>query len=301
MTDQQLLFGEDFENFDVREVEDKIWALESKGDLDGAENIAVEAVQKTRMAQNGERDDVTNLLLSLELRANFYTRSGTFSAAKDDFLEAISLIAGKLGNEGVLSRLYGELGYLMESHEKFEEAIDAYERALEQLGRQREPIAVDMVRLSNNLAFLHSANDDFDQAETLLLKALKLAHAKLGLADDDTTGVCNNVGTLYQKAGHFDQAREMHLMALEGRQKKKGKNNPDVAQSHGNLAAVYAQEGDVEESREHFESSIEIFQALGDEYAEDLDAVAGNYLQLLNSLGDQEGAAEIEKLLLPEV
>ena len=108
------------------------------------------------------------------------------------------------------------------------------------------------------------------------------------------------MGTLYQKAGHFDQAREMHIMALEGREKKNGKNHPDVAQSHGNLAAVYAQEGDLEDAKEHFESSVEIYQKLGDEYAEDLDAVAGNYLQVLAALGDQERVAEIEKLLLPE-
>ena len=300
MTDQQLLFGEDFEDFDLSKVEERIWALESKGDLAGAERIAVDAVTKTRAAQNGARLEVDPLLTSLETRANFYARTGNFVAAKADYLEAVSLVAGKSGNEGVLSRLYGELGYLMESAEKIEEATDAYERALEQLGRLREPVVVDVVRLSNNLAFLHSANDDFDQAETLLLKALKLAHAKLGLADDDTTGVCNNVGTLYQKAGHFDQAREMHIMALEGREKKNGKNNPDVAQSHGNLAAVYAQEGDLEDAKEHFESSVEIYQKLGDEYAEDLDAVAGNYLQVLAALGDQERVAEIEKLLLPE-
>ena len=116
MTDQQLLFGEDFEDFDLSKVEERIWALESKGDLAGAERIAVDAVTKTRAAQNGARLEVDPLLTSLETRANFYARTGNFVAAKADYLEAVSLVAGKSGNEGVLSRLYGELGYLSLIH-----------------------------------------------------------------------------------------------------------------------------------------------------------------------------------------
>lgn len=298
MTDQPLLFGSEEDSFDWVGIEDAIEAFESKGDIKGAEDAASDAVAKARSAQNGGRQQIASMLGTLEARANFFARTGQVAAAQDDYLEAISLVAGKAGNEDSVARLYGGLGYLLEAQGKDEQAMDAYERSLEQLSRMREPDVVAVVRLSNNLAFLHSAQDDFDQAETLFLKALKLSHSKLGPANEDTTGVCNNVGALYQKAGHLVQAREMHVMALEGREKSNGKSHPDTAQSHGNLGAVYAQEGKVADAKKHFEASLETFQKLGEEWAEDLDAVASNYLQLLKNLGEREAIARVEKLLL---
>lgn len=297
MTDQPLLFSSEDDTFDWIGVEDTIQSFEEKGDLESAENAASEAVAKARSAQNGGSKQIAPMLGTLEARANFFARTGQESAAQDDFLEAISLVAGKAGNEDSVARLYGGLGYLLESQGKAEQAMDAYERSLEQLGRTREPDVLSLIRLSNNLAFLHSAQDDFDQAETLFLKALKLSHSKLGPSNEDTTGVCNNVGALYQKAGHLVQAREMHVMALEGREKSNGKDHPDTAQSHGNLAAVYAQEGKSKEAKVHFEASLKIFEKLGKDWAEDLDAVASNYLQLLKNLGEKDSILRVEKLL----
>ncbi|MDQ8191208.1 tetratricopeptide repeat protein [Roseibacillus persicicus] len=296
MIEQQLPFIEVGGNFDWTETDDRIRAAEAEEDLSGAQEIADTAVQDARSNQNGSHKDAERLLFCLEARADWSSRQGNYLDAKDDYLEAISLVAGKSGQEGAVGRLYGSLGYLFESTEKFDEAIDAYERALEQLGRLRHPAVIDEVRLSNNLAFLYAAKDDFDQAETLFLKALKLAHGELGASDPDTTGVCNNVGALYQKAGHLEQAREMHVMALEGR-KENGGNKADIAQSHGNLAIVFAEEGNEKESRSHFESALANFQSVGSEWSEDFEAVCENYLQLLKNVGDREGEERVKALL----
>lgn len=296
MIEQQLPFIEVGGDTAWKETEEKILAAESKGDVARAKKIAESAVQEARSNQNGSTQDTERLLFCLEARADLFNRVGEHTAAKDDYLEAISLVAGQSGQEGAVGRLYGSLGYLFESSGKANDAVDAYERALEQLGRLRHPAVVDEVRLSNNLAFLYADKDDFDQAETLFLKALKLAHSELGASDPDTTGVCNNVGALYQKAGHLEQAREMHIMALEGR-KEDGSSKADIAQSHGNLAIVHAEEGNEKDSRSHFESALASFQSAGQGWAEDFGAVCENYLQLLRNVGDKEGENRVKALL----
>ena len=160
---------------------------------------AAAAVQEAREAGNGNSNNAGQLLHCLEVRANLFNRQGDYGAAKDDYLEAISLVAGESGEEDTVGRLYGNLGYLFECTEEDDLAVDAYERALEQLGRLREPPVVEEVRLMNNVAFIYSARNDFEEAETLFLKALKLAHDKLGPSAPDSTGVFNNIGALYQK------------------------------------------------------------------------------------------------------
>lgn len=296
MIEQQLPFVEVGDSSDWRQTDENISKAEEKGEIMEAKKIATGAVQAAREAENGNSDASARLLYCLEARANLYNRQGDYGASKEDYLEAISLVAGKSGQEATVGRLYGNLGYLFEFMDDEPQAVDAYERALEQLGRLRQPAVIDEVRLSNNLAFLYSARDDFDQAETLFLKALKLAHSKLGASDPDSTGVLNNIGALYQKAGHLEQAREMHGMALEGRLKDK-RSDADIGQSHGNLAIVFAEEGNEEKSRSHFEDAITSLQKAGADSADDLEAICANYLQLLRNVGDQKGEERIAKLL----
>lgn len=296
MIDQQLPFVDKDDSSDWESIDDKVSESEEKGEVMEAKRLAAGAVGEAREAENGNASKAGQLLHCLEVRANLFNRQGDYGAAKDDYMEAISLVAGKSGQEGTVGRLYGNLGYLFESTGEEDNAVDAYERALEQLGRLREPSVVEEVRLSNNLAFIYSARDEFDQAETLFLKALKLAHDKLGPSDEDSTGVFNNIGALYQKAGHLEQAREMHTMALEGR-RENGSSSSDIGQSHGNLAIVFAEEGNEEKARAHFESALSSFQSAGSDFSDDFDAVCGNYLQLLGNVGDVESKKRVQSLL----
>lgn len=296
MIEQQLPFVEPGDNSGWQMTDDKVFAAEDKGEVMEAKRIAATAVQDARDAENGNADEAGRLLYCLETRANLFNRHGDFGAAKDDYLEAISLVAGESGKEATMGRLFGSLGYLFESMGDEDQAVEAYEKALEQLGRLREPAVLDEVRLTNNLAFIYSARDDFDQAETLFLKALKMAHEKLGPSSPDSTGVFNNIGALYQKAGHLDQAREMHTMALDGRQED-GSSLSDIAQSHGNLAIVFAEDGDEAKSREHFESALKTFKKAGAEWLEDFESVCANYLQLLRNVGDKDGESRVQEML----
>ncbi|MEM9080293.1 MAG: tetratricopeptide repeat protein [Verrucomicrobiota bacterium] len=279
---------------DLEELEERVLEKEEEGQHMAAEILATAAIKEARAVQNGSAEVPVPLLHSLEVRGGLRMRAGEIEPAREDFLEALSLLDGREKQDGMLGRLHVCLGCLNEEEEKDGEAIEAYEKALGHFEKDEETEVEDVVRLSNNLAFLYAGRDEFDQAETLFLKALKLAHEELGASSEETTGVCNNVGALYQKSGHLSEAQEMHLLALEGRKECFGANHPDTAQSHGNLAVVLAELGEDEDAREHFEAALGIYQSLGEDEGEDYQSVASNYAQYLRLQGEGEAASTIE-------
>jgi Tfp pilus assembly protein PilF len=76
------------------------------------------------------------------------------------------------------------------------------------------------------------------------------------------------------------------MIALETRRKIFGETHPDTAQSHNNLALALLNTGDKAWARRHFEKALGAFEALGPEYASDIEAVADNYCDFLRSEGE---------------
>ena len=149
---------------------------------------------------------------------------------------------------------------------------------------------MDVAALANNLGFLAKAAKDLDAAESYFLKALEILHEHLGQDHEETAAVSNNLGALYLAAKYHEQAREMHMMALEARRKLFGEEHPDTAQSHNNLALALLETGDRSWARRHFEKSLSGFEALGANYADDLEAVASNYCGFLREEGENAQA-----------
>jgi hypothetical protein len=78
----------------------------------------------------------------------------------------------------------------------------------------------------------------------------------------------------------------MHMIALETRRNLLGEEHPDTAQSHNNLALALLHTGDRSWARRHFEKALTGYEALGLEYADDLEAVASNYCDFLRDEGE---------------
>jgi hypothetical protein len=85
----------------------------------------------------------------------------------------------------------------------------------------------------------------------------------------------------------------MHMIALETRRKLLGEEHPDTAQSHNNLALALLNTGDRSWARRHFEKALTGYEALGSEYAADLEAVASNYCEFLREEGEVQLAEVI--------
>jgi hypothetical protein len=84
-------------------------------------------------------------------------------------------------------------------------------------------------------------------------------------------------------------------MALEAREAQYGESHPDTGQSHANLAVALAASGHKKEAKEHFEEAILILEKRVDDVPVDYETVALNYVQFLQSTGDEKGALQVAK------
>ena len=212
--------------------------------------------------------------------------TANFEAARDDYRQAIDQLDDRPDRLDQIGRLHAALGAVHDALGNPARAADHWRESMNCFERHDPPLLLDVAALANNLGFLAKAAKDLDAAESYFLKALEILHEQLGQDHEETAAVSNNLGALYLAAKYHEQAREMHMMALEARRKLFGEEHPDTAQSHNNLALALLETGDRSWARRHFEKSLAGFEALGADYANDLEAVASNYCEFLREEGE---------------
>lgn len=276
---------------------DRAADLMGKGEIDEAIHAVDAAVEKAQSRLSPDEGSVVAFVSSLEVRGDIFRQIGHLEKALDDYRQAIMVLKEREGHDAQLGRLYAGKGAVHDMMDRTKDAEDAWNRAVEHFEAMDPPGLLDVAAMCNNLAFLRRAAGDYDKAETYFLKALEISHRELGSQHEETALLCNNLGACYQAAGFYDQAREMHVMALETRKAEGGDEHPDTAQSHNNLALAMAMTGETETAEEHFELAIAGFKAAGEEYAEEVEAVTGNFAEFLRQSGNGSKAAEVQAQL----
>lgn len=267
---------------------DRVSLLRASGNLAEAYHAAHAAVNTAQQSLNTDLESVDAYVGSLEQRADILLAMGKAEEARDDYQEAIDLWEHRPDQLDGLGRLHAAIGATWDQDGDGQMAADHWVKAIEYFEQNDPPLLIDVAAMANNLGFLHRHAGNLEQAETHFLRALEIAHSQLGQAHEKTATISSNLGALYQASGHYEQAREMHMMALDSRRALFGEDHPDTAQSHNNLALAMLQTGDRSWARRHFEKALSAFEALGREYAEDLDAVADNYCDFLRSEGEAQ-------------
>jgi tetratricopeptide (TPR) repeat protein len=265
---------------------DRIDSLRAGGNLEEALHASSAAIEKTQHALGTDLDSIDAFASALEIRAEILRELGRFETARDDYRQAIDQLDNRPDRLDQIGRLYAGLGATLDSLDQPERAATYWETAITYFEKHEPPLLLDVAGLENNLGFMKKAAGDTDGAESHFLKALEILHSQLGQNHEETASVSNNLGALYQASGFFEQAREMHMMALETRRALLGEEDPDTAQSHNNLALALLATGDRAWARRHFEKALAGYEALGLDYADDLDAVADNYTEFLRSEGE---------------
>jgi tetratricopeptide (TPR) repeat protein len=273
---------------------ERVNTLRAAGDLEEALHAANAAVERTQQTLNSEYDTIDAFVSSLEIRAEILRELGHLEPARDDYRQAIDQLDGRPDRLDQLGRLYAALGAVYDGLGSQERAAQMWEKAIQCFENHQPPLELDVAAMANNLGFLKKSAGDLGAAEAYFLRALEILHAHLGNKHEETAAVSNNLGALYHAAGFTEQAREMHMMALEARRELFGETHPDTAQSHNNLALALLQTGDRSWAKRHFEKALAAFEALGIQYAEDLEAVAANYCAFLRSEGEMYLADVIE-------
>ncbi len=274
-------------------LQDRVVTLRESGDLNEALHAATAAVEKAQQSLGPNLDSIDAFASTLETRGDIYRELGYFDEAREDYKQAIDQLEERPDQFAMIGRLHAGLGAAYDGLGRVDKAADHWQMAIEYFEKHEPPLMMDIAAMANNLGFLFKTHGDLDAAETFFLRALEITHSQLGQEHEQTATVSSNLGALYQAAGFHEQSREMHMIALETRRNLLGEEHPDTAQSHNNLALALLNTGDRSWARRHFEKALAGFEALGPEYADDLEAVAGNYCEFLREEGETQLAEVI--------
>ncbi len=267
--------------------------LRDAGDLQEALHAASATVEKTQQTLGSDIDSIDAFATALEIRGDILRELNKPEAAREDYRQAIDQLDSRPDRLDQIGRLHAGLGAAHDALGETARTEAHWREAISYFERHEPPLLLDVAALSNNLGFLAKAAQNLDAAESYFLKALEILHAQLGIEHEETAAVSNNLGALYLAAKYYEQAREMHMMALETRRNLFGEEHPDTAQSHNNLALAMLETGDRSWARRHFEKALTGFEALGSNYANDLEAVASNYCDFLREEGEATQADRI--------
>lgn len=278
----------------IQILRERVDALLAKGDYDEAVHAATAAVEKAQHALSSDLKSVDEFVSTLEVRGELMRNLERYEEATDDFKQAIDLLENRPDRLLQLARIRASQGAVYDTLGDDKRAFSAWEKAMQLFEESDPPAMVDVAVMANNLAYLKKDAGDVDGAETFYLRSLEILHNQFGPDHEETATLSDNLGALYLASGYFEQAREMHMMALEARRKLFGDDHPDTAQSHNNLALALLETGDRKIAHEHFEKALTGFEALDEEFREDLEAVASNFCDLLREEGDDAKADLIE-------
>lgn len=269
---------------------ERVAALHEAGNLDEAYHAANAAVNTAHQTLGTSMESVDAYVKCLGIRGDVLRSLGNLVDAKDDYLEGLDLLENRPDMEEMRGRLHSNLGEMSDSEGDPESAATHWLEAMECYTRHEPPLEMEISAVANNLGFLYRQAGNLAEAEGYFLRALEIAHSHYGQRHEQTATVSSNLGALYLATGLHEQAREMHMMALEARRDLLGEDHPDTAQSHNNLALALLSTGDRSWARRHFEKALTTLEALGLDYADDLDAVADNYCEFLRSEGEEQRA-----------
>lgn len=278
----------------IQIMRERVDILREQGDLKEALHAANALVDKCQQTLGTDLETIDAFVASLELRAALWLDMKEYEQSIEDAKHAIDQLDNRPDRVALLGRMYALLGAAYDGLGRPDRVISAWESAVANFEKNEPPLLLDVAAMTNNLGFTAKAAGDLDAAEDYFLRSLEIMHSEVGQKDAETASVSNNLGAVYLAAGYLEQAREMHMIALETRKELFGDHHPDTAQSHNNLALALLETGDRAWARRHFEKALEGFEALGTEYADDLEAVASNYCDFLRSEGEESLADVIE-------
>ncbi len=279
----------------IQILRERVDSLLADGNYDEAVHAATAAVEKAQQALSEDLESIDEFACTLEVRGELYRNLGRLEEAREDFKQALEQLENRPDRQLQIARITASQGAVHDGLGNTQRAAELWEEAKRLFEENDPPALIDVAVMANNLAYLKKADGDIDGAENDFLRALEILHKELGPDHEETATLSNNLGALYQAAGYYEQAREMHMMALEARRKHFGDEHPDTAQSHNNLALALLETGDRAWARRHFEKALHGFEALGEEFRDDLEAVVSNYADFLRKEGENASADRLEE------
>jgi tetratricopeptide (TPR) repeat protein len=275
--------------------DDPAMALLRAGQVDEALRVAKARVSEARQAEEDGDGSLLDLSSALERLGTLERELGNVEEAEAALREALELAQRAEAALGLLAGMRTNLATLLDFSQREADAVSLYEQAIADYEAMDPPEAEVAAQLRNNLAMIYKGLGKFALAEQHYLRALEALETKEGAQSEPVASVYNNLGGLYYTAGFAEQAKEMFTQGLKTRFELLGENHPDVAQSHCNLATVCHELGDNAKAVEHFERGLEILEANIEQESASYEAVAMDFISLLELMGDERKVAVVRK------
>lgn len=237
------------------------------------------------------------LVRALQVLGDVLREVGDVAGAEQAYNEAVAVNTVTPVSLELVAVARMSLATLLDFNGREAESLPLYEEAInnhETLGGENEEIAA---QLRNNVAMTYKGLGKFALAEQHYLRALETLENRRGRSSESVACVYNNLGSLYYAAGFPDQAKEMFEEGLEIRIAVLGKNHRDVAQSYSNLATASHELKDNAASQQHYETSLGILEGQLPTEAASYEAMALDYIAMLEEIGEEAKAEAYKKRL----
>jgi len=178
-----------------------------------------------------------------------------------------------------------QMGVLLDSQGKLEEAERYYREALEKSRRVNGEDHRETLTMINNMGYLMWAEGKLDAAEPYFREALEKRRRAFGEEDPGTLGSIANLGALLYYQRKLDEAEPLYREALEKRRRILGEEHPETLISIGNLGSLLRAKGKMAEAEPLYREALDKSRrVLGEEHPDTLIAMS-NMGYLLRSEG----------------
>jgi tetratricopeptide (TPR) repeat protein len=165
------------------------------------------------------------------------------------------------GSETALTAdLYHNLGGLAHARGHFAKGEPYARRSVEIRERLLGPDHADTASDVAALAALLDGQARYVEAERLYCRALAVFERYNDADRCDVAVIMNNLAALYQATGHLDEAEQLYLRSIRAKEKQLGKNHPDLALTLNNLAVLYRSQKKMTEAASLYCRAIAIFE-----------------------------------------
>ena len=208
---------------------------------------------------------------------------------------------------------YNDLGKMYLKIQRYEEAEDLLEKAIEYMRlSELNPDLYDscLATTCNNLGRMYHITQHYEEAEELLIEVVEMYKC---LAEDNSTLYeprlsvsYNNLGMLYQDTQRFEEANEAYCKALEIRKRLADRNpdayEPDLASSYHNLGVLYIKTRRYVEAEEFCTKAVDMYERLTKRSPDTYEPILASCYNNLSSLYmDIQRYAEAENLIIKAV
>ena len=189
----------------------------------------------------------------------FHKKLGNYTFAEECYTKALAYHEKlPFEDQEILGNSLRGYGTLLIEEERYEEALEVFERALGVDLRFLDPSHPDIGTTYNNIGAAHYQLGDQEKASQYYEKALDIRIKALGLYHQDVAQTFNNLGMLHREYENYAKAKKYLEDAIRIEEKIYGRRNQETAITISNLGLVYWDTDEFAKAEEIFLETLSI-------------------------------------------